>query len=636
MECNSYNKEKFMNFHTRDFLKASATLLAFSALAGFISPSQRVKADNNVAVVTNIDSSTKPEQSTWASIKKYRPDIPVQFLGINDLHGGLERTGNATFGNTKYENAGGAVRLASYLDSAQASFKKMAKNGKTFRVESGDMVGASPSNSALLQDESTMHVLKAMGFKLGTLGNHEFDEGLGEFHRIVEGGKPTKKYNSAEMNYPHQKSGLEIVISNVVNRKTGKAPFNFKPYVIQTVKGKNGQKVKVGFIGILTSTMPTLTTYQNYHPYKYLDEATAIAKYDRILRKKGVKAIVVLAHTGVASTVDSNTNQATTTGPSVDILQKLYKLDPKNSVDLYLAAHSHQYANAKVGHTVLLQSIYSGEAYDDAIGYLNPKTHDFAKNSLVGHVFPVMSPQQDPTIKDNSKVAAIVKDADERTSPIVNQKIGEAATAQSLTGRDKNNQYDENETGDLVTDSQLAAGKEAGQKQGLTVDFAMTNGGGVRAGLAVKPDKSITWGAAQDVQPFGNILDIVSMTGQQIYDVLNQQYKNYGAGHHTYLLVSGLKYDFTSNDDKAQPYKVTKVYTNDSKGLDLNKSYNVVINEFLKGGGDFFNQFKEAKQVGTAGVDTDVFVKYIEDQTKAGKPITAPKLDRKNFVGKAQ
>lgn len=27
-----------MNFHTRDFLKVSATLLAFSALAGFVPP----------------------------------------------------------------------------------------------------------------------------------------------------------------------------------------------------------------------------------------------------------------------------------------------------------------------------------------------------------------------------------------------------------------------------------------------------------------------------------------------------------------------------------------------------------------------------------------------------------------------
>lgn len=622
-----------MQKHSHKFLKMSVALIAASTLLAVGSPIQAAPVNAQVKVTSHLDTNEKPEQSSdWAKAKKYRHDIPVQLLGINDLHGGLERTGNAWFGNSEYANAGGAIRLASYLNHAQSVFDKANKKGHTFRVEAGDMVGASPSDSSLLQDESTMHALKAMRFKIGTLGNHEFDEGLGEFHRILIGGKSTEKYNSAEMAYPHENSGIKIVISNVVNRSNGKIPYNFKPYMIKTLKAKNGKKVRVGFIGILTTTMPTLTTYKNYHPYRYLDEATSIAKYDRILRRKGVKAIVVLAHTGVATQVNPQTHQATTTGPSVDILKKLYRIDPKNSVDVYLGAHSHQYADATVGHTRLLQAIYSSEAYDDAIGYLNPKTHDFAKKSLVAHVYPVMSAKQDPTIKDNAKVSAIVKDADRRTAPIVNQKIGQAATAKSLTGRDKNNQYFENETGDLVCDAQLAGARQAAAKQKLHVDFAMTNGGGVRAGLAVQPDKSITWGAAQDVQPFGNILDIVSMTGQQIYDVLNQQYKNFGAGHQTYLLVSGLKYDFTTNNDKAQPYKVIKVYGNDGKPIDLSKKYNVVINEFLKGGGDYFTEFRNTKQVGTAGVDTDVFIKYIEDQTKAGKPITAPKLDRKHFV----
>lgn len=126
------------------------------------------------------------------------------------------------------------------------------------------------------------------------------------------------------------------------------------------------------------------------------------------------------------------------------------------------------------------------------------------------------------------------------------------------------------------------------------------------------------------------------MTGQQIYDVLNQQYKNLSNHGSGYLLVAGLKYDFTSSNDPQQSFKVIKVYGNDGQPIDLHKTYNVVINDFLKGGGDHFDEFKVAKQVGTAGVDSDVFVKYIEDQTKAGHPITAPKLDRKHFVANAQ
>ena len=158
------------------------------------------------------------------------------------------------------------------MNQAQKDFKKKNKQGTTFRVESGDMVGASPANSSLLQDEPTMHALKAMKFTIGTLGNHEFDEGLGEFNRILLGKKPTKKYNSAEMAYPHQKSGIKLIVANVVRKSTGKVPYGWKAYTIKTVKAGK-KKAKVGFIGILTTEMPTLTTKKNYSAFKYLDEA---------------------------------------------------------------------------------------------------------------------------------------------------------------------------------------------------------------------------------------------------------------------------------------------------------------------------------------------------------------------------
>ncbi|MCB6520472.1 5'-nucleotidase C-terminal domain-containing protein, partial [Parabacteroides distasonis] len=81
----------------------------------------------------------------------------------------------------------------------------------------------------------------------------------------------------------------------------------------------------------------------------------------------------------------------------------------------------------------------------------------------------------------------------------------------------------ESPVGNLVTDAQVYMAN----KNGVPVDFAMTNNGGIRDDLKVKPDSSITWGAAQAVQPFGNIMQIVEMTGQQIENVLNQQDEKY-------------------------------------------------------------------------------------------------------------
>ena len=94
------------------------------------------------------------------------------------------------------------------------------------------------------------------------------------------------------------------------------------------------------------------------------------------MQNQGVNAIVVLAHTG------ASTYKGKTSGEAVDILKKLYQIDPNNSVDLYVAAHSHQYANGTVGRTKIVQANKFSMAYDDAIGYIDPKTNDFVNGSL--------------------------------------------------------------------------------------------------------------------------------------------------------------------------------------------------------------------------------------------------------------
>lgn len=606
------------------------TMSAMPVSADDAAATAPVSQASSVQVVTNPDPASQPGQATdWSDPAKYQGYVPVQILGINDFHGGLSNTGTAQIGDQTYQNTGTAERLAGSLNQAENDFKAANPDGTTIRVEAGDMVGASPANSALLQDESTMHALKAMHIEYGTLGNHEFDEGLGEFNRIVTGGQPTKQYNDAEMAYPHEASDINIITANVILKGTktddnyGEIPYGFQPYIIKEIHTSDNKVVKIGFIGIETTDLPILTLYDNYKDYEILDEAETIAHYEKILRNQGVNAIVVLAHTGV------ETKNGETKGTAVDIIQKLYQIDPDNSVDIYLAGHSHQYANATVGSVKLVQAIYTGKAYDDIIGYINPATNDFAPDSFVSHVFPVLSEKDNPAAVSDPTVAGIVEDATKRVAPVINQKIGEAATPETITGRLHNTPTRENQAGELVVDGQLAEAR----KLGVNADFAMTNTGGVRADLVVEPDRTITWGAAQAVQPFGNILRVVEMTGQQIIDALNQQYDE---DQKYYLQIAGLKYYYTDSDDPNQPYRVVAAYDENGQPLDMNKTYRVVINDFLAGGGDGFTAFKGTNQIAVIGADTEVFMSYIADQTSAGNLIKAPVTDRKNYLTPAE
>jgi len=131
------------------------------ALISFLIPMMVASGVSTVPALAFAQTTTTPAQPDRYSTPLKEPDyqhtshqdktdIPVQLLGINDLHGGLDTTGKAFINNHEYDNAGSVSRLAAYLDQAQHQFKRVHHSGNTFRIEAGDMVGAAPADSSLL------------------------------------------------------------------------------------------------------------------------------------------------------------------------------------------------------------------------------------------------------------------------------------------------------------------------------------------------------------------------------------------------------------------------------------------------------------------------------------------------------
>lgn len=560
--------------------------------------------------------------SVFAINSVFADELPVQFMGVNDFHGALEQTGTARLEGETVKNAGTAPLLATYLNDSQKEFEteNAGSPNASIRVQAGDMVGASPANSALLQDEPTVKVFNEMNFEYGTLGNHEFDEGLGEFNRIMKGEAPTPgQFNKIVDEYPHEASKQEIVIANLVDKDTNKIPFDWKPYTIKEIP-VNDKTVKVGFIGVVTTEFPNLVLRKNHEQYRVLDEAESIAKYARELNDQGVHAIAVLAH--VAATSKNGVAE----GPAADMIKKLNQIYPENSVDLVFAGHNHQYTNGMVGNTLIVQGTSQGKAYSDVRGVLDTDTGDFVKTPTAKII--AVDPSKGKA-KD-AKVQAIINEANETVKKVTEAKIGSAEKAENIT-RDLNEQK-ESAVGDLVTAAQLDIAKKSGYPD---VDFAFTNNGGIRADLVVKPDGTVTWGAAQAVQPFGNILQVVEITGEQIYKALDQQYDEKEL---YFLQMAGIKYTYTKPADATEenPYKVVKAYKADGTEIDRTKTYKAIINDFLYGGGDGFSVFRDTKLIGAINPDTEVFIQYIEDLNKAGKKLSASILGNKTFVEKVE
>jgi 5'-nucleotidase len=150
------------------------------------------------------DHLGKKQQTDSSYSHRY---IDVQLLGINDFHGQLDVTKNVGG-----RAVGRADHLAAYLKQREA------ENKNTFLVHAGDVVGASSPVSALLQDEPTIEFLNKLGFDVGTLGNHEFDEGVDEMLRLIYGGvhPATGYFPGADFPY---------VCANVIDKETGKRGF---------------------------------------------------------------------------------------------------------------------------------------------------------------------------------------------------------------------------------------------------------------------------------------------------------------------------------------------------------------------------------------------------------------------------
>ncbi|MBC2097894.1 LPXTG cell wall anchor domain-containing protein [Listeria booriae] len=537
--------------------------------------------------------------------------VPVQILGINDFHGALDTPSSSPLGKI-----GGADYLATNLNNTEASF--LTANGLTdntaansIRVQAGDMVGASPAVSGLLQDEPTIKVLNRMKFEIGTLGNHEFDEGLAEFKRILDGGDTTD-FNEITQNYDHEASDMSIVVGNVVKKSDGTIPYGFKPYEIKNMGG-----VDVGFIGVVTTEIPSLVLANHIQDYNFLDEAETIAKYSAELQAKGVKAIVVLSHVPALTPGNPTNGEGSVSGAAVDMMNKVNQIAPDNSVDLVLAGHNHQYTNGKVGNTRIVQSYNNGKAYSNVTGVLNKTTKDFeaTPNAEIKYNLQDVTP--------DAGVRSVIDEAYALVNPVISKPIGQMDSA--VMTRDTNAD-NESQLGNLITDGQ----REMAKKAGIAVDFAMTNNGGIRAdlvGTAANGSYAVTWGAAQAVQPFGNILQVVELTGADIVEALNQQYDE---SEKYFLQVSGLTYTYTKND--AGEKRVVDVKKEDGTKLDESATYRVVINDFLFGGGDSFSAFTKGKQVDVIDPDTDTFINYIQSQTK----LVTPELGRKVFKTEAE
>ena len=532
--------------------------------------------------------------------------VDVQLLAFNDFHGHLEPS-NGPDGLVGTTPAGGSEYLASHL----AALRTGKKN--SFTVAAGDLIGGSPFLSGLFRDEPSVESLNALGLDVSSVGNHEFDRGVDELLRMQQGGcHPVDGcYFPRD---PYEGADFPWLAANVTEDATGDTVL--PPYEIKNVRGG-----KIAFIGMTLEGTPQLVAQAGIEGYSFADEADTANALVPELERRGVNAIVVLLHEGGSQLPDSPIDGCNgISGPVVEIQNRL---DP--AIDVVVTGHTHQPYNCVLsdpaGKDRRVTSTFSfGRVISEINFSYDRRSRDIDRSSVtaVNHLV-------DRTVTPDPAQTAVITKWKPLSAVLGNERVGTIG-ASILRATGTEDRGTESSLGNLVADAQLAATTANGAQ------IALMNPGGLRADLpfASSPsgegDGVVTYRESYDVQPFGNLLSTIPMTGEQIVRVLEQQCQ---AARHLQLSTSA---GFTYDQSRTPGRGCTGITISNPRlnGVPLvpTATYQVTVNNFLADGGDSLTVFREvpaSTRVG-AGVDLDALNAYLG----ANSPVAPPATDRVN------
>ena len=366
----------------------------------------------------------------------HRPSSPpalvaVRVLAINDLHGQLE-PGKQVDGAP----AGGAAVLASWLREARAG-----REAATLLLSAGDLVGASPPVSSLLQDEPTVSFLGQLANErcapvaperrsdpaalardarcdvVATLGNHELDRGIAELRRLALGGDHAR---GPFLESPWPGARFPFVSANVVDARTGRPVFPAS--VVREVGG-----VRVGIVGAVLSGVADLTTADAVEGLAFPDPAEAVNREVRALAAEGVHAIVVLLHEGGRQERYAGPTRDDAPAPTGPIAALVARLD--GDVDVVVSGHAHAFTNARLpnaaGRPVLVtQALSAGTAFARIELDVDARTDEVVTSTAE---IVIARADVGPGRAPDARAAALVAAAQRKVVPIVDRVVASAA-----------------------------------------------------------------------------------------------------------------------------------------------------------------------------------------------------------------
>ena len=173
--------------------------------------------------------------------------------------------------------------------------------------------------------------------------------------------------------------------------------------------------------------------------------------------------------------------------------------------------------------------------------------------------------------------------------------------------------YREIALGDLTSDAQVWYVRS----RGVEADFALTNGGNIRAAL---PAGDVTKENIMTVLPFENYIYVVSLSGQDVIDLFNF-IASIPQGAGGFAQVSReVRYTITYDENGSGTISDLTI---NGEAVDPSRTYRIVTNDYLAGGGDGYTALTRSTDTYNTSMQlSDIVIEYAQTLEQPVMPET--------------
>ena len=494
------------------------------------------------------------------SIASHDKVYEITILHTNDFHARFRPISKYDNNCSQKNNAkgkcfGGTARLISAVEDARS------RHSNTILLDGGDQFQGTLFYN-LYKGKVAAEMMNKLGYDGMAVGNHEFDDGPENLRAFMD-----------SVNFPVLMANANIDMEPELKGKLHKS----------TTLYRNNQKI--GLIGVVTEEVVDISAPGDN--IIFTDAVAAVQSEVDFLTEAGVNKIILLSHSSYE--IDKMI-AANTTG-----------------VDVIVGGHDNAYLSnisdrAKGPYPTVVNGtqIIQAYAYGKFLGELSV-LFDEAGNVIYATGEPITI---DGSVNENTQIIARLDELEEPINELKETIVGNVSN--SLTGDRTVCRVQECDMGNLIADAM----RDSVIDKGYTI--ALANSGGIRASLDAG---EVTLGEIMTILPFQNTLSTFKVTGQQLLTAIENGVSQVEDEKGRFPQVSGMRYTFNLAKPPNEG-RVTSIEIDEDgswNALDLNKTYGMVSNNFIRGGGDGYKIFRSASEIYDFGPDlADVVVNYIK------------------------